>query len=75
MAIKKGDKYICSYCEKEFVHPQEADSCRDSHELILVTLTKTDLNHIIQFIYTRDSELIDEKLVKRLKKFARQKAS
>jgi hypothetical protein len=72
MAFKnsKGE-YFCSYCEKTFKHVQEADACRDNHNLVYVPLTAADLNHIIQYFYTQEEDLLDPKLIKRLQKYSR----
>jgi len=74
MAIKnKNGEYLCSYCSKIFVHPQDADACRDNHNLIYVALTKEDLSRIMQFIVTKDDDLLGERLIKRLQAYARTK--
>jgi hypothetical protein len=72
MALKNNKgKYLCSYCEKQFSHPQEADQCRDSHDLIYIALTRTDLNRLLMFIRLKDDELLTESLVKSLTKLRR----
>jgi hypothetical protein len=75
MASKnKNGEWICSYCEKVYVHPQDADVCRESHDLILVQLTKEELNRIVQFLFTKDDDLLSEQLVKRLQKYLKNRA-
>lgn len=64
---KKG-KYPCSYCGKEFIHPQEADACRDSHNLIYIALSRADLNRLLMFVRLKQDELITETLWKSLNK-------
>lgn len=71
MAYKKGDRWACSYCGKLYSDSISADSCRESHELVLIQISKTDLNRLINFIYTRDEKLISENLVKTLQRYAR----
>lgn len=71
MALRQSDgTYRCSYCGKSFSRSQEADSCRDSHQLIYVPLTKNDLNHLINFIYSKDEKLLTESLMKTLIKYS-----
>lgn len=61
-------KYECSYCGKEFVHPQDADQCRDAHNLIYIALSKEDLNRLLMFIQLKQEDLITETLYKSLTK-------
>jgi hypothetical protein len=75
MADKNSDnKYPCSYCGKVFAIPAQADACRDDHGLLYVALTKEELNHILQFFYTKEDDLIEPSLIKRLQRYARAKA-
>jgi hypothetical protein len=73
MAIKdkKGSGYFCSYCEKKYSHPQAADQCRDSHDLIYIALTKEDLNRLLMFLQLKQDELLTRSLVKSLTKVRR----
>jgi len=72
MAIRNiVGKYECSYCGKNFTSPQEADSCRDSHELIYVPFTLRELNSLIEYIYLKDESVFDPKVIKRLQRFNR----
>jgi hypothetical protein len=61
-------KYECSYCGREFVHPQEADACRDSHNLIYIALSAEDLNRLLMFIQLKNEELITPTLWKAINK-------
>jgi len=62
-------KYICSYCLKEFDQWQEADTCRDAHDLIYVQISKQDLNRLIMFMHLKDDSLITESLMSSLNKY------
>lgn len=64
-------KWACSFCGKEYNELHEAETCREKHELIYFPLTKKEINAILQFIYTRDEELIKDDLVKRIQKYVR----
>lgn len=61
--------YRCFYCEKEYPTNYEADMCRDSHDLILVALTSTDINQLVNYLYRPDEEIISPHLVQHLKKY------
>jgi hypothetical protein len=71
MAIKKDGKYLCGYCLKPYAQQMDAEGCKDSHELLYVALSKADLNRLINFIYTKDEQLLTESLIKNLKKYMR----
>ena len=72
MANKTKDgKFSCSHCGKIYSQLHEAENCRESHELLYFPITKEELNSILQFIFTKEDELLDEDLIKRLQKFSR----
>jgi len=71
MALKRNGKYYCGYCYKEFAQQMDAEACKDSHNLIYVAISDTDLNRLIQFIYTGNRELLTESMVTNLKKYMR----
>lgn len=74
MANKKANgKYVCSYCGKEFSQYQEADACRDNHDLVYVQISRSDLNRLIMFLQLKNEELLTESLVKTLYKYKRLK--
>lgn len=70
MAIRlpSGD-WACGYCGTTYVDPAKADACRESHELIYVPFTKTDLNRLINFLYTRNEELLTKSLLDTLTRY------
>jgi len=74
VAIKnrKGE-WICSYCKQVYPDPAAADSCREGHNLVYVAITKKELNHLLNFIYTGEEELIPPGLITRLKSYLRSK--
>lgn len=69
MAIKVKDGYECGYCNKFYTNPVDADKCKDGHQLIYISMSQQDLNRLIMFIYTKEDELIDDKLLSRLKQY------
>lgn len=69
MAIKRKDgKYECSFCGQVYSQWQEADSCRDSHDIVVLTMLRSDLNRLLQFIYTGESKLLTKTMITSLKK-------
>lgn len=69
MAIKKGNKYLCSYCRKDYINPAQADVCRESHDLVYVPMSRSDLNRMIQFIHLKNDELLTDSLVNTLRRY------
>jgi len=72
MALKtKKGKYKCSYCNKEYDNPTQADTCRINHDLVYVPLSKEDINRLAQFIITKEEKLLTESMVKSILKHRR----
>lgn len=71
MAIKSGDKYLCSYCNREYDDPFKADECRNKHDLLYVQISREDLSRLIQFLYTKNEKLLTPTLVESLEKHRR----
>lgn len=71
MAIKRGSKYYCSYCNQGYAKPVDADACRTKHDLIYIGLSRSDLNHLLQFIHLRQEEHLTPTLVNNLRKYLR----
>lgn len=69
MAIRKGDKYVCYYCDKRYNTNAEANTCKDSHQLIYIGFTEADIKSMIQFIYTKREEVLTQGVVKQFMKF------
>lgn len=67
----KDGTFACSVCGKIYSSPAHADSCRDSHEMLYIPISKTELNRLINAIYSGDSSIIPFPLLERLKKYAR----
>ncbi len=62
MAIKnKKGHWICSYCKKEYDQATDADTCRESHNLVYIALAQDDLNRLIQYIFTKDERLLNRR--------------
>lgn len=72
-ALKDGT-FACSICGKIYASPAHADSCRDSHEMLYIPITKTELNRLLSAIYSEDYEIIPFSLIQTLKKYARASA-
>ena len=62
-------KYKCSWCNKVYPDPTKADVCRDSHNLILVPMLQDDINRLVQFMATKNDELLTETMWRSLSKY------
>ena len=69
--VKQQDgtfKYKCFYCNKLYIDPTKADQCRDeNHDLVYVPISRSDLELLINFIYTKDDSLLTESMIRSLK--------
>lgn len=70
MAIKIRSGYLCSYCNKLYKKMQDADVCRESHNLILVPMTAEDLNRLRMFIYLKQEELLTPTLIRTINRYS-----
>lgn len=71
MAIKTETGWKCSYCSKQYTDPIKADTCREEHDLVYVQLPRSDLNRLINFIFTKEDRLLTENITKTLQKALR----
>ena len=76
MAIKEEDgQFSCPTCFKKFNRLVLADSCEKSHNTIYVPMQRSDIDKLIQFIFTGDQRLLKDMqpLVKTLMKYTKVK--
>jgi hypothetical protein len=60
VAIKtERDTYACFYCGQEYTHPEKADECRASHELVYLPISIQDVNKLINFVYSTDPRWLE----------------
>ena len=64
MAIKtKNGTYRCGYCGKEYSKDQEADTCKQSHNLVYLAISENDLSRLHKFLFFKDDNLLTESLL------------
>lgn len=71
MAIKTREGYLCSICRKLYTHAEKADGCRDKHDIVYVPMTRTELNRLINGLYSEDLSIIPPSLFVTLRKIQR----
>jgi hypothetical protein len=71
MAQKVLNGYSCSVCGHVYPSPSHADACRDSHQLLYIPMSKTELNRLVNAIMLGDFELVPFHLLETLRKYAR----
>lgn len=72
MAQKTNDgQYACTICENLYPTPAKADACRDSHEIVYVPLTKTEINRLMHGLFLGDVSLVPESVLETLRKVQR----
>lgn len=64
-------RWLCTYCGKDWAREIYAVSCEQSHEIIYIPLTRSDLFKLLEFIYTGDPDLLTKSLVETLMKYRR----
>lgn len=69
--LEEREWYRCIYCSKEYDKEDTAKKCLDSHELVLLPISRTDLNRLNQFLYLREEKLLTESLVKIIQKYVK----
>jgi hypothetical protein len=69
MPKKTKHGWECNICGELHRLEPWALSCEQGHEMILVKFKQDDLFKLIQFIYTKDDDLLTESLVKTLMKY------
>lgn len=55
--------YTCIYCKKRYNHPQEMYQCVNSHDLIFLPISRTDLQCLIRFLYSKDESVLPQSLI------------
>ena len=72
MANKLPDgSYACSVCGTKHPTPAKADGCRDSHQLLYIPMSKTELNRLLNAIMLDDMTIVPQHLIITLQKYAR----
>jgi hypothetical protein len=71
MAKKVPNGYMCLFCETVYPTLAKADSCRDSHEIIYVPMTVTELNRLINGLFIGDVTIVPDSLLDTLRKIQR----
>jgi hypothetical protein len=67
--------YKCVYCNAEYNASIDAVKCAQSHNLVVVYLTREDLIALIRFLYSKDDSLLTESLIDSLMKYRSYKMS
>lgn len=74
MSIKTRDgKFACVHCGKKYKNSMTADECVIAHNLIYVTMTVEEANHLMMYIY-QQREDIPITFINRLKRIIKSKA-
>lgn len=77
MANKTKDgKYQCFYCLKIYSKPEEADKCREEHDLVYIPIARSDANKLLNYIFVPNNPAILEGVpfVKMLRRALRKKS-
>lgn len=70
MPTKDEYGWKCSVCGEHYPRDVYAVSCEQGHEIVYVPFKQGDLLRLIQYIYTGDSTLLSDSLMKTLLKYS-----
>jgi len=72
MAINLHDgQWACSVCGARWNGAMQADSCRDSHNIIYIPMTRDEFNMLVHALGFGDLSVIPESLRETIKKYQR----
>lgn len=72
MAIElKTGEFACLICGERYSTSAKADTCKISHEMLYIPMTKTEVNRLLNAIILGDLSLIQENTIETLRKYAR----
>lgn len=52
--------YRCFYCSKPYKTEEEAEECKESHDLVYIPATVEDLQKLAKFLMHPDPEILRE---------------
>ena len=68
--MKRGTKFVCDFCGKEFSFEHEEDRhWYEVHKIVLLPVPEANLNQLYQALVTGRFEMIDEKYLLFLHRF------
>lgn len=72
MAIDlKDGTFACQICGERYSTATKADTCKISHDMLFIPMTKTELNRLINALVLGDLSLVPETVLETLRKYAR----
>jgi hypothetical protein len=63
------EEHECSICHKIYSRLPYARVCESSHDIVYIQFLRSDLQRLIQFLYSGDHSLLTESLMKTLMKY------
>jgi hypothetical protein len=55
----KDGKYQCFYCMKQYSKSEEADKCREEHDLIYIPISRSDASKVLNYLFVPDVRILD----------------
>jgi hypothetical protein len=55
----KDGKYQCFYCLKKYNKPEEADKCREGHDLVYIPISRSDANKLLNYLFIPDPKILE----------------
>ena len=68
-------RYACTICGKsDYISPQHADACRDSHNILYIPIEKSELNLLINAIILERFDLVPPNVLTTFRRYAQKAA-
>lgn len=72
MAVKLRDgTYVCAICGSKHPNPPAAEACKESHQVLYIPMTKTELNRLIHALMQENFNLVPSSLWNTLQRYAK----
>jgi len=65
----RNGQYACSICGEKYSSTVSADSCRDSHDIVYIPMTRTEFNRLINALALSDLSIIPDSLMETFRKY------
>lgn len=74
MRIVESKKYVCQHCDKVYESSDLARKCELGHDIVYLPIQRADLKRLAAFIYSGETQLLTDSLIRLVSKYAGMKA-
>lgn len=62
----KDGLYYCSICKTAFINPLLADSCEKSHDSIIISFTRKEVQSLLNYLISGDFDYLEETVIPKI---------